>query len=128
MKMFKLIICVSAFLLTMSYAHAKDMAGITLPDVFETPKAKLVLNGAGIRTKFFLDLYVGGLYLVQKEQQPEKIIAADNPMVIKLHIVSSMITSKKMEAATREGFENATKNNIDVVIRLQPGKTDQLFR
>ena len=112
MKMIKLFIFLTALLLPVSFTHATEMAGITLPDVFETPQAKLILNGAGIRTKFFLDLYVGGLYLQEKENQPDKIISAEAPMAIKLHITSSMITSKKMENATREGFENATDGNI----------------
>ena len=33
-------------------------------------------------------------------------------MAIRLHIVSGMITSKKMKNAVNEGFENSTKNNI----------------
>ena len=36
-------------------------------------------------------------------------------MAIRLHIISSMITSKKMEKATREGFEKATGGNIEPI-------------
>jgi hypothetical protein len=73
---------------------------------------ELVLNGAGVRTKFFIELYVGGLYLVQENHDAGKIIEADEPMAIRLHIVSSKITSKKMEKATREGFVKATGGNV----------------
>ncbi len=88
--------------------QAKDIAGISMPDTVQADGSALVLNGAGVRTKFFMDLYVGGLYLKQRQADADKIIAADEPMAIRLHIISGLITSEKMETATREGFANAT--------------------
>ena len=113
--MLKIYIFLLTIILSASTCHTKEIAGINFPDVYEISQTKLILNGVGIRTKFFLQLYVGGLYLEQKNSQPEQIILADSPMAIRLHIVSSMITSKKMEAATREGFEKATDNNISPI-------------
>jgi len=95
--------------------NAKKIEGIDMPDSLEVGKSKLVLNGAGVRSKFFMDLYVGGLYLQNKSNNPQEIIEANQPMAIRLHIISSLITSKKMENATMEGFENATKGNIEPI-------------
>jgi hypothetical protein len=111
MKLYRLFLFIPVFLLLTSTGYAKILAGVELPPVMETSPTALLLNGAGIRTKFFLDLYVGGLYLKQKKSQSQQIIEADETMAIKLHIVSSMITSEKMENATREGFAKATKGN-----------------
>ncbi len=89
-----------------------DLGGISLPDTLETKdQKKLILNGAGIREKWFMDLYVGGLYLPTKQSDAEQIVAAKEPMAIRLHIISGMITSKKLTDATREGFENSTHGN-----------------
>lgn len=74
---------------------------------------KLVLNGQGVRDKFFMDLYECGLYLTQKSQDAQQIIEEDQAMSLKLHIVSSLITSKKMEDGTLEGFEKSTNGNIE---------------
>jgi hypothetical protein len=104
-KLLALCICI---ILSATLCQAKEIAGISMPDTLQADGAALALNGAGVRTKFFMDLYVGGLYLKQKQGDAEKIIAADEPMAIRLHIISSLITSEKMEAATREGFANAT--------------------
>jgi hypothetical protein len=104
-----------SFIITMlsaSLCQAKEIAGITMPDTLLADGQGLVLNGAGVRTKFFMDMYVGGLYLKQKQSDAEKIIAADEPMAIRLNIISALITSEKMEAATREGFVNATGGAI----------------
>jgi hypothetical protein len=95
--------------------NAKEVEGVNLPDSLEVANSKVILNGAGVRSKFFMDLYVGGLYLENKSNNPQEIIEADEPMAIRLHIISSLITSKKMENATREGFENATKGNTEPI-------------
>jgi hypothetical protein len=107
----RLFIAMLAVFSMTSLGYTKEIAGINLPDFLDAGQTKLVLNGAGVRTKFFLDLYVGGLYLKGKSNDPEKIIQADESMAIRLHIISSMITSKKMEKATREGLDNATGGN-----------------
>ena len=72
----------------------------------------LLLQGSGVREKLFLDLYVAGLYTKTPSHDADQIIRADEPMAISLHIVSSLISSEKMQNATMEGFEKATKNNI----------------
>ena len=101
-----------AVLMMTALGNAEEIGGINMPESLKTGQTTLMLNGAGVREKFFMDLYVGGLYLKEKSADPGAIIEANEPMAIRLHIVSSMITSKKMEKATREGFENATGGNI----------------
>lgn len=95
-----------------SICHAKEIGGVSLPDTLKAGEDQLVLNGGGVREKFFVDVYVGGLYLIKKNSDPEKIIKANEPMAIRLHIISSLITSEKMEKATMEGFEKSTGENF----------------
>lgn len=85
-----------------------NIAGVKMPDKITVADKELVLNGAGVREKFFMDLYVGGLYLQNKISDAEKVMNTDEAMSIKLHIISSLITSKKMKNAVEEGFENST--------------------
>ncbi len=70
---------------------------------------------------------MGGLYLKEKSPDSKAIIEADEPMAIRLHIVSSMVTSKKMEKAWREGFEKATGGNIEP-IKVQIEELISVFR
>jgi len=102
----------SIILLLSSFSFGAKISGINIPD---TLKNGLILNGAGIRSKFFFDLYVGGLYLKEKSNNDLHVINSDEPMAITLHITSSMISSKKMSDATIEGFENSTKNQIEPI-------------
>jgi len=56
-----------------------DVAGIYAPDSLEAGPTRLILNGAGVRTKFFMKRYVGGLYLEQKRSEPKQLIEPMNP-------------------------------------------------
>jgi hypothetical protein len=96
-------------MVTISSASAQTMAaGVSLPDTVTFEGEKLTLNGVGVREKFWMDMYAGALYLDKKNADENGIINGDQPMAIKLHIVSKLITSDKMIDAVNEGFENAT--------------------
>lgn len=86
-----------------------EVGGVTLPNTVTFQDATLTLNGAGVREKFWMDMYSSGLYLESKSADAKAILAADKPMALKLHIVSKLITSSKMIDAVNEGFENSTK-------------------
>ena len=79
-----------------------------IPTEMSIQNANVQLNGAGVRTKFFMDMYVGGLYLTDKSKDGNAVTKANQPMAIKIHIVSRLISSKKMSKAVEEGFENST--------------------
>ena len=107
----KLLLLCSVILIMTSAGYAKEIGGINMPDSLAAGKDTLVLNGAGIRTKFFIKAYVGGLYLKQKSGDAVAVLNADEPMAISLHIISKLITSEKMKDATNEGFKNSTNGN-----------------
>jgi len=115
---------------------AVEKGGITMPDTLQAGGETLTLNGAGIRSKFVFNLYIAGLYLIDKSSNAAAIIKSSDPMAIRLHIVSSLISSEKMSKATREGFEKSTNGNtapisaeIDQFIGAfsEPIKEDDVF-
>lgn len=86
--------------------------GATIPNTVSFEGEKLVLNGVGVREKFWMDMYAGALYLGHKSSNASAIMNANEPMAIKLHIVSKLISSDKMIDAVNEGFENSTNGKI----------------
>lgn len=88
-----------------------EVGGIELPENLNTDTQPLSLNGTGVRSKFFMDIYAAGLYLSESSNEASSIIAQDKPMALRLHITSGLLTSEKMENATREGFEKSTAGN-----------------
>jgi len=109
----KAFLVVLVVLMTASLGYSMEVAGINLPDSISAADSTLALNGAGTRTKLFIDVYVGGLYLQNKSNNAQSILNADEPMAVRLHITSGLVTSEKLESAIREGFDCSTKGNIE---------------
>ncbi|MGM0450424.1 MAG: chalcone isomerase family protein, partial [Pseudomonadota bacterium] len=95
-----------AFAMT-AQAQEKTVEGVELPGTIEVADTELSLNGAGVRSKWFMNLYVGSLYLPEEFDSAEAIVEADQPMAIQLDIISGMIDSENMTEATMEGFESS---------------------
>ncbi len=92
-------------------ADARRVAGIEIPETLESGGSVLILNGAGVRTRYFLDVYVGGLYLKERSTDAAAIMEADEPMAIRLRIVTGLITNDRMQRSTEEGFQKSTRRN-----------------
>ena len=88
-------------------AGAGTLAGVTLPDKAEVGGQSLALNGMGLRSKFFIKVYVGGLYLAQKEKAPAKVIGADAPRRMVMHFLYD-VTKEQMCEAWNEGLTDNT--------------------
>jgi len=101
-------------LLLASSAGAGTLAGVTLPDKAEVKGQSLVLNGLGLRTKFFIKVYVAGLYLTHKEKNAAAVLAADEPRRMVLHFLYS-VSKNQMCDAWNDGLErNTPKAPADV--------------
>ena len=71
---------------------ATEVAGVKVDDEMTVANQKLVLNGAGIRTRLVFKVYVAALYLSQKKDNTKDILAlpgAKRVSVIMLREVSS---------------------------------------
>ncbi|MCG9697189.1 chalcone isomerase family protein [Shewanella sp. Isolate11] len=110
MKLLKTATLLSGLLLA-TQVCAKTVADVEVADSIKLGDQTLQLNGAGVRSKFFMDLYVGSLYTLSPTSQASAVI--DAPIaVIRLNITSGLITSDKMHDAIVEGFEDATDDNL----------------
>ncbi|HEB94298.1 MAG TPA: hypothetical protein ENI94_12735 [Gammaproteobacteria bacterium] len=67
--------------------HARDVAGVTVPERITLADTALTLNGVGIRSKFFFDIYVGALYLPEKTQNAETAINMPGPKRVLMHFL-----------------------------------------
>jgi len=97
---------IALFFSTLS-VHALD----GIPASIKTGGTNLVLNGAGQRTKFIITVYNAGLYLQKKNGDANKIIAANEPMAIRMKIKSGFASAEKMKAALLKGFNKSTGGN-----------------
>jgi hypothetical protein len=99
----KIILMMCGFLLSFN-ASALDLAGVHLADTVNVGDTALQLNGGGIRTKFFFKIYVGALYLPEKQASAEAIIADEREHRVVLYMLHEL-GSEKLFNAFREAIE-----------------------
>ncbi|OIV43308.1 chalcone isomerase family protein [Flavobacterium johnsoniae] len=90
-----------------------EVNGVTVPRKIEFQNKTLQLNGAGGRSKMWLEVYVQALYLSQLSQDPQFIIDSDTEMAIRIEITSSMVSSNKLTKAMNAGFEKSAGSNLE---------------
>ena len=112
-KMFLVLMLLIIF--PVSLALGIEIGGVQIPDSLTLNNTKLQLNGAGLRKKVVIKVYAGGLYLLEKETDPATIIAADEPMMIRMHFIHSKVSNESLVSAWNEGFANATNGNIAAI-------------
>ncbi len=86
-------------------ALAREVAGVQFPDAVSAGGQELKLNGAGVRTKFFVKVYAGGLYLTEPSGDADAIVAADAPKRVRMVFLRD-VDKKKIMETYREGFHN----------------------
>lgn len=104
-----------ALLLSPALAPAREVAGVALPETVTLGSQSLVLNGAGIRSKFFVKVYVGALYLPARTREAEAILRGTGPVAMHMHIVHSEISKEKLVDAWNERFDA----NLDAAERAR---------
>jgi len=97
----------AAVLLLLAFpVAAGELAGVSMPDEVELGGENLILNGLGMReaTWMKVDVYVAGLYLVEKTTDAQAIIDSDEPKLIVMNFVRK-VKKKSITEAWNEGFE-----------------------
>lgn len=123
------IIVALALMLSSAMANARDVAGISLPETVALgAKPALVLNGTGIRSKFFVKVYVGALYLPARTRDAGPVLRNTGPVAMHMHFLHSEVTQEKLVKAWNEGFDA----NLDAAERARLGdrieRFNKLFR
>ena len=88
--------------------QALDIAGVEVPQEASPTglEQSLSLNGAGVRKKFFVSVYVAGLYLPQAEDNAARLLAEPPANRVLMHFVYSEVSRAKMDDAWEDGFES----------------------
>lgn len=105
----KVILAAALTLAAAATAGAATVAGAKIEDSVSVNNQNLVLNGAGLRKKFVVKVYVGGLYLPAKQSNPASIIAADTPRRMVMHFLYD-VDKGKIAEAWDEGLRDNTPN------------------
>ena len=106
-------------------ARAIEVSGVFIEDETSTESGQLlVLNGAGLREKFWVDVYVGSLYLPKKSSDVGEILIQPGPWRIQLDFVYKEVAQQKLVDSWREGFE---KNQAAETLQQLQARIDQFY-
>lgn len=94
-----------ATLLAVPGLHAAEVAGVRIEEKLKVGGSELVLNGAGLRSKVFIKLYVGALYVSQKSAAPGSLIDATSPRRMSLRLLRD-IGADTLYGALDDGLSN----------------------
>jgi hypothetical protein len=104
--MARIVILVAA-ILAMSVARAAELGGIWMPNTQLVDGETLLLNGMGLRTYSILriHIYVAGLYLEQRTDDPQMILRSTGMKLLQIKFLRD-VTAAEARASWQRGFEN----------------------
>ncbi len=100
----------AVFAAALGTAQAVEVGGISLPDAAEVDGQALVLNGAGLRTRFFVKVYAGALYLPAKATTLDGVLAQAGPKRVLMKFIYDEVEADKLTDAWSDGFEGNTSD------------------
>lgn len=92
-----------------SLGRAAEIAGVKVEDKASVAGQELVLNGAGIRTRVIVDVYVGALYLTAKKAAPNDVYGLPGAKRVQMTLLRD-ISGKTISDAFAEGIQNNTND------------------
>lgn len=99
-------------------AAARDVGGTDMPEAARAAVtgAPLVLNGAGVRSRFFVPVYAAGLYLAAPTSDAEAVLATAGPRQVLIKVIHQEIEREKLISAWNDGF--AANHDAAAMARL----------
>jgi hypothetical protein len=110
-----------AICITSLPVFAADVGGVKLDDKMSLGGQEVVLNGAGVRTKFMVKVYVGSLYVPAKASTAAAVYAKA-PRRVQLNMLRD-VGSDQMVDALVDGLKQA---NPPADVAAVKAETDQL--
>lgn len=91
-------------------AFAKTVGDVMIPDTLMLPNSdhELLLNGAGIRKKYFMDIYIGALYLPARTADAASILADTGAASVLMHFIYKEVGKEKII----DGWNDGLRENI----------------
>lgn len=107
-----------SLLCTPASAQDTDVGGVRHPANVSVQGTTLQLNGAGIRYKAVFKVYTAGLYLGQRADTPEAVLASTGPKRLHITMLREIDANELGKLFTRGVEDNTPKGEY---ARLVPG-------
>lgn len=98
-------------------AGAATIEGVQLPERLSVGGQQLQLRGCGVRSEFFMNLYVAGLYLPQANMRQDDILSADTAKAVRLQIVYDGSLPQDVPDSWREPLQEMARAEIEKAVK-----------
>lgn len=125
--MMRITLLLAVFLLFTGASRAVEVEGVDVPESVKVDGDTLQLNGVGVRTKFFFDIYIGALYLPAKVTTYPEVLEIPGPKQVSMIFLYDEVAREKLTAAWDEGFENNLSNTEVAALQERIEKFNDMF-
>ena len=91
------------------------LADVTMADEVVVADTTLHLNGMGLRRKLGIKIYVAGLYIEEKTNSADEVLAAPGPKRFSMHYLTDKATDERMDAAWIKGFKANSQDEYEIL-------------
>ena len=111
-------------------ANAARLADTGIPEVVRLNNSggELLLNGSGIRKKFFMDIYIGALYLPVTTGDTQAILADTGPASVRMHFLYKEVSKQKIVDGWHDGLSDNLSPAEYAALQPQLEQFNNLFR
>jgi hypothetical protein len=109
------LILLFGLLLASLSAQALEVAGIKLEPRARVGTTDLQLNGAGIRSRFFIKVYVAALYLPARQSQGADAIQGRGPKRVQLHLLRDVPIDHFLEGLRKGLDQNLSEAEMEAL-------------
>ena len=108
-------------------AEAVEVEGVSVPNSANVGGRDIALNGAGVRTKFFFDIYVGALYLSEHATSAKEAVSGSGPKRITMSFLYDEVSSEKLVDGWIVGFEKNQSKALMEKLKDRLGQFNAMF-
>ena len=127
MKLIPFLMLLIASLLPSVSVADTTVSGHKIPESIIVGDDELLLNGAGIRHKIFIKVYIGALYLTEPAHKADGVLAMPGSKSMRMYILYKKISARKIRNAWTEGLEDNLSKDRLAKIRPRLERFNALF-
>lgn len=103
-----------------------QVAGQRIPEHVSEDGRTLLLNGAGLRTKFVVKVYIAALYVTARSSDAAALITSAEPRRMRLQLLRD-VDSKSLNDALQDGLRDNTPKEELAALKAPADRLSQLM-
>lgn len=127
LKTLRTLLCLSLITSPLLARAETTIAGVDTNKSCSSDSGPMKLNGAGMRSKYFIKIYVGVLCLEQTGRDSATLLAAPGVKRMQMNILYKKLEAEKVTDGWKDGFEANLGNAELAQLQLRLDKFNAMF-